>query len=104
MLSGETAIGKNPTAAVSMMSRIVCEAERTVDGETPRLFEPDTRARALEVTEAVTVGAVIIAEQLDASLLVIPTVSGRTALGPSPRNAVLSRCWPSRTRRLPPDE
>ena len=83
MLSGETAIGKNPTAAVSMMSRSVCEAERTVDGETPRLFEPDTRARALEVTEAVTVGAVIIAEQLDASLLVIPTVSGRTALAVS---------------------
>ena len=83
MLSGETAIGTNPTAAVSMMSRIICEAERTVHGNTPRLFEPDARARALEVTEAVTVGAVAVAEQLSADLLVIPTVSGRTALAVS---------------------
>ena len=83
MLSGETAIGTNPTAAVSMMSRIICEAERTVDGNSPRLFEPDARARALEVTEAVTVGAVAVAEQLAAGLLVIPTVSGRTALAVS---------------------
>jgi pyruvate kinase len=65
------------------MSRIICEAERTVDGNSPRLFEPDARARALEVTEAVTVGAVAVAEQLAAGLLVIPTVSGRTALAVS---------------------
>ena len=86
MLSGETAIGTNPTAAVAMMSRIVSEAEQSeqaVGGDVPRLFEPLARARALEVTEAVTVGAVSIAEQLEASLLVIPTLSGRTALAVS---------------------
>jgi pyruvate kinase len=83
MLSGETAIGQNPTAAVAMMSRIVSEAEQSVDANVPRLFEADTRAQALEVTEAATVGAVAIAEQLDASLLVIPTLSGRTALAVS---------------------
>ena len=83
MLSGETAIGQNPTAAVAMMSRIVSEAEQTVGGDVPRRFEPLARARALEVTEAVTVGAVSIAEQLGANLLVIPTLSGRTALAVS---------------------
>ena len=78
--------GTNPTAAVAMMSRIVSEAEQSeqaVGGDVPRLFEPLARARALEVTEAVTVGAVSIAEQLEASLLVIPTLSGRTALAVS---------------------
>ncbi len=83
MLSGETAIGQNPTAAVAMMSRIVNEAEQTVGTDVTRLFEPDARAQALEVTEAVTVGAVAIAEQLDANLMVVPTVSGRTALAVS---------------------
>ena len=83
MLSGETAIGVNPVTTVAMMSRIVCEAELLVDGDAPRMFEPNARGRALEVTEAITVGAVTVAEQLEAALLVIPTVSGRTALAVS---------------------
>lgn len=83
MLSGETAVGENPQVAVRMMSRIAHESERLVDGDSGKAFEPDARARAMEVTEAVTVGAVTVAEQLEAKLLVIPTVSGRTALAVS---------------------
>ena len=80
MLSGETAIGSYPVAAVSMMSRICLEAEKLV---TPRLvveklIDPDRHPTF--VTEAVTLGAGAAAEHLDADLIVVATHSGRTAL------------------------
>lgn len=99
MLSGETAIGQYPVESVAMMSRIISEAER-------RLFEKrDKRARVsssrwswpdLEstfgggapvaragmvspVTEGVVVAASMIADHLNAGLIVVETHSGRTA-------------------------
>ncbi len=104
MLSGETAIGKYPTEAVAMMSRIAWEAERLV---TPNRFgDPDSNpnTRATLVTEAVTLGAGAAAERLEADLIVIATHSGRTAMalskqrGKVPILAITDR--PASARRM----
>ncbi|MDB5387659.1 MAG: pyruvate kinase [Planctomycetaceae bacterium] len=81
MLSGETAAGDFPLEAVSMMNRLAHEAERLQVFQAP----PDVkltaiRTRALEVTEAVTHGAGIVAEMLEANLIVVATRTGKTAL------------------------
>ncbi len=83
MLSGETAIGQYPLEAVVTMSRIAHEAERLVSSgvDVDSLSQPRTRAMA--VTEAVTVGAGVAAEHLDADLIVVATHSGRTAMAVS---------------------
>lgn len=78
MLSGETAIGEHPASVVRMMQKIADEAEpfvSTLKGRRSHEFR-----RANPVTEAVTLGATVIAEELDADLIVIPTETGRTAL------------------------
>ncbi|QDT94888.1 pyruvate kinase [Gimesia aquarii] len=81
MLSGETAVGVSPLAAVEMMSRIVREAARILSSS---LHSEETtsnrRLHAREVTEAVTLGAGITAEKLDADLMVTCTHEGKTAM------------------------
>lgn len=75
MLSGETASGRWPVEAVRMMARIAESSE-------PYLFDeraPDrTRDRA-RVALAVGLAAVQTAENVRASCIVAPTMSGRTA-------------------------
>jgi pyruvate kinase len=80
MLSGETAIGKHPVAAVAMMSRIAQEAERMVTPNRSADSESLPSSRASIVTEAVTLGAGAAAEHLGADLIVIATHSGKTAM------------------------
>ncbi len=81
MLSGETAAGDHPTAAVAMMSRIAREAERMLE---PRLSKMDTlstpRNRADAITEAVTHGAANTATHLGADLIAVTTPSGKSAM------------------------
>ena len=81
MLSGETAVGVSPLAAVEMMSRIVREAARILSSN---LHSEETtsnrRLYAREVTEAVTLGAGMTAEKLDADLMVTCTHEGKTAM------------------------
>jgi len=80
MLSGETAIGKYPTEAVSMMSRIARATEASIAGQ-PLRAAGDQRADGLhEVTSAVVHGAGSMAHQLGAKLVVVASHSGRTAL------------------------
>jgi pyruvate kinase len=81
MLSGESAIGKYPREAVAMMSRIIRDAERLLESQ-PIVRDdlPATSAQAQAITEAVAVGAVATAERLQASLIAVATVSGRSAL------------------------
>lgn len=81
MLSGESAIGEYSREAVAMMSRIVRDAERLLETH-PIVREdlPATSAQAQVITEAVAVGAVATAERLDAKMIAVATVSGRTAL------------------------
>ena len=80
MLSGETAVGINPVKAVSMMSRIVQEAERLVLSDTRMVPSTNLRSRAKIVTEAVVLGAIATAEKLEADMIVVTTHSGRTAM------------------------
>ncbi len=80
MLSGESAIGKYPTEAVSMMSRIARATEASIDGQ-PLRAAGDQRADGLhEVTSAVVHGAGSMAHKLGAKLVVVASHSGRTAL------------------------
>lgn len=83
MLSGETAVGAHPVAAVAMMSRIAHEAERLVAPAQYGDVSSQPRTRATLITEAVTLGAGTAAQHLDADLIVVATHSGRTAMAVS---------------------
>ncbi|MGE3315041.1 MAG: pyruvate kinase [Planctomycetaceae bacterium] len=89
MLSGETAIGKHPVTAVSMMSRIVMEAERLVRPVAAAENRGGSRNRAKLATEAITLGAGTAAEFLDADLIVVATRSGKTAMALSNQRSTM---------------
>jgi pyruvate kinase len=76
MLSGETAVGKYPVAAVEMMAHIAdaVEASRQFQSCTFRL---DTDA--LSMTDAIGNATCEIAQQLNAKLIITVTASGFTA-------------------------
>lgn len=103
MLSGESAIGKYPRESVTMMSRIVREAESLL--ETQPIVRQDlsaTSAQAEAITEAIAVGAVATAEMLKASLIAVATVSGKSALAISKERrhvSVLAVCESWHTAR-----
>jgi len=80
MLSGETAIGKHPAAAVRMMNRIALATEAQLAEQPPPDPSP-IRARGVhEVSGAVVRGAARIGRDLQASLIVVASHSGATAL------------------------
>ncbi|HQU42477.1 MAG: pyruvate kinase [Planctomycetia bacterium 21-64-5] len=80
MLSGETAVGQYPRAAVEMMNRIALATEPLLRGRAAQPIS-DVRIEDLHrVTEAVVYGVQFIASQLDAKLIVVVTHSGATAL------------------------
>lgn len=80
MLSGETAIGQNPVQCVRMMDRIAHAAEPLVPSVNVHDLKNDCSRRARPVTEAVTRGAIAAADYLNADLIVVATITGRTAL------------------------
>ena len=99
MLSGETAIGHYPVESVTMMSRIVGEAECDLFsklragvpctwsisngylGDVPGANRAIARAGVVKpITESVVEAASHISRRLNAALLVVATYSGRTAL------------------------
>lgn len=75
MLSGESAKGKYPLEAVTIMATI---CERTDRVMTSRL-EYNNDNRKLRITEAVCRGAVETAEKLEAPLIVVATQGGKSA-------------------------
>jgi pyruvate kinase len=78
MLSGESAMGKYPIEAVSMMARIVCEAERTID----LLSTPERRRHHktdLSIAETICEATAHAAEDLHLSGIALFTESGTTA-------------------------
>ncbi len=79
MLSGETAAGLYPRQAVAMMSRIAQEAEQLLKLRSAAEVRTSGHRQALAVTEAVAVGAVATAEELNADLIAVATVSGLAA-------------------------
>ncbi|CDL79119.1 pyruvate kinase PykF [Xenorhabdus cabanillasii] len=74
MLSGESAKGKYPVEAVSIMATI-CERTDRVMGSRIE----NTKTQKLRVTEAVCRGAVEIAEKLESPLIVVATYGGKSA-------------------------
>ncbi|WP_337175432.1 pyruvate kinase [Paludisphaera sp.] len=102
MLSGETAIGRYPVEAVSIMSQIAHEAEHLVfnrfgDGFSDWLLSSSTcrhcpcgpsgtvsrASQVRPITEAVVESASQVASKLRATQMIVATHSGRTALAVS---------------------
>jgi len=76
MLSGETASGKYPREAVSMMARIVVEAEADIRKVTaPRRRE----SRDLTIPEAICESVAHVAEELNMRGIAVFTATGNTA-------------------------
>ncbi|MGA9781243.1 MAG: pyruvate kinase [Terracidiphilus sp.] len=77
MLSGESAVGKYPVEAVSMMSRIVEEAERTIKEQTGYTVRP--HESHLSIAETICEATAHAAEDLDLRGIALFTESGSTA-------------------------
>jgi pyruvate kinase len=77
MLSGETAVGHYPLAAVRTMVKIAERAE--VELQSRIAQQPVLRSKTLSIAEAVSHAARETAQDLDAAAIVTPTVSGHTA-------------------------
>ena len=75
MLSGESAKGKYPLEAVTIMATI---CERT-DAVMPSNLSAANDSNKLRITEAVCKGAVETSEKLDARLIVVATEGGKSA-------------------------
>ena len=76
MLSAETASGKYPREAVSMMSRIICEAETNMQDETLRRRHPK---RQLSIAETICESVAHAAHDLDMRAIAVYTETGTTA-------------------------
>ncbi|CDG17549.1 pyruvate kinase PykF [Xenorhabdus doucetiae] len=74
MLSGESAKGKYPVEAVSIMATICERTDRVMCSRIE-----NTKSQKLRVTEAVSRGAVEIAEKLESPLIVVATYGGKSA-------------------------
>jgi pyruvate kinase len=77
MLSGESAVGKYPIEAVSMMSRIVQEAERTMKEQA--VFQAHVQKTHLSIAETICEATAHAAEDLDLRGIALFTESGTTA-------------------------
>ncbi|MDD3279246.1 MAG: pyruvate kinase [Lachnospiraceae bacterium] len=77
MLSGETAAGKYPIEALKMMVQIAEETEKYLKFDTYRDVE-EAKGSA-NVSSAVGFAAVDMVEHINASCIVTPTMSGKTA-------------------------
>jgi len=77
MLSGESAVGKYPVEAVSMMARIVSEAERDIKDQ--NLWEPRVRQSHLSIAETICEATAHAADDLDLRGVALFTESGQTA-------------------------
>jgi pyruvate kinase len=77
MLSGETAVGHYPLAALRTMVKIAVRAEVELQNRIAQL--PIARSRTKTIAEAVSHAARETAQDLDAAAIVTPTVSGHTA-------------------------
>ena len=79
MLSGETAIGEYPVAAVTMMNKIMVETEKALVERSSRMRANDN-SRVWEISDAVIYGAAQIAKRVGAKMVVIASSESRTAL------------------------
>jgi len=85
MLSEETATGKNPAGVVRTMARIAEAAEASLIEPSPTRLRRSGKA-SRELAYAIAHTAVMLAEQLEAALIICPTDSGDT-----PRRVAIHR-------------
>jgi pyruvate kinase len=95
MLSGETAVGEYPVETVATMRQICAEAERFLEHAQQQVRGKSASLSGLvePITEATVDAAWLVAERLDAPVIVVATDSGRTALALSNRAARPRRSW-----------
>jgi pyruvate kinase len=96
MLSGETAVGKHPTAAVAVMHKIA----RTVEPTLP--YDASRSDRAGRAAAILTQAACYMAEDMDAAAIAVPTDSGATARRVStlrPGRPIVAACAHENVRR-----
>lgn len=92
MLSGETAVGKYPIETIHQMAAIALDAQ---DGITPLVVEGGAREDSRSTAEAVMRAAVLLAREIKAEALVIPTETGGSARAAArfrPRRPILALC------------
>lgn len=93
MLSGETAVGRYPIDTIEHMAAIALDAQ---DGVTPIVVEGGGASRDGRTTaESVMRAAVLLAREIKASALVIPTATGGSARAAArfrPRRPILALC------------
>ena len=75
MLSEETAMGNYPIDAVRYMKNIVAETEKIYPQDHYLKVVPEK-----EISESVTYAVCVLADHLDAAVILAPTQSGRTAM------------------------
>ena len=80
MLSGETAVGQYPRECVEMMHRIALATESVGRHQQLRNADNSHRAGGNAVNEATARAAGLIAEQLNARMIVVASALGETAL------------------------
>ncbi|HEX3149696.1 MAG TPA: pyruvate kinase [Gemmataceae bacterium] len=102
MLSGETAIGEFPVEAVATMRQICFEAEAYLEagGRPPYVQAASLKGFVEPITEAAVDAAYLINERLNASVVVVATESGRTALALSNRRPTSTILAVTRTEQL----
>ena len=88
MLSGETAIGKYPVAAVECMARIAEETERHLAEVGDGFLAVRSLQRRGTIDDSIAEVACHLAREIGAVAVVTPTLSGRTA-------GLLARCRPA---------
>ncbi len=92
MLSGESAVGEYPVEAVSTMLQICAEAETYLESTRRHgsLSLPPLAGLTDPVTAASVDAACLMAQQLNAALIMVSTHSGRTALALSNRRPAVA--------------
>jgi len=98
MLSGETAYGKYPLEAVSLMSKIITDVESHI----AHYRATTINVLNTEITAFLCFSAVQAAEKLNAEVIVIDTESGRTARALAAYRGitpVFAECYNERTMR-----
>ena len=89
MLSGETAVGEFPQETVAMMNRIALATEASIGPRIPDSPVDEIRSPVHAITRAVVHGAGAMAHELKASLVVVASNSGRTALALSQQRSMV---------------
>jgi pyruvate kinase len=102
MLSGESAVGKYPVEAVTTMRQICAEAEAYLQAQPPTPAGVATSLAGAKhpIARAAADAAWLMTRELEATLIVVATESGRTALALSNRRPAANIVALTRTEQV----